>query len=301
MTKCLKPDFCKLKKEQCIRSSAACWAQRVDTQVDWPNSFWDMTKCLKPYSANWRNNSVVDAAEHAQHNPLTLMKIGPIAFEIWQNAWNTYSCKLSDFQCSRRSITYWALCVDTQVDWPNSFWDLTKCIKPCSCKLEKQQCSRRSATCWAQRVDTQVDWPNSFWDMTKCLKPYSANWRNNSVVDAAEHAQHNALTLTTIGPIAFEIWQNVWNTYSCKLSDFQCSRRSKTYWALCVDTQVDWPNSFWDMTQCLKPYSCKLKKQQCSRRSATCGAQRVDTQVDWPNSIWDMTKSLKPYSCKLKK
>ena len=49
LTKCLKPYFCKLKKQQCIRRSATCWAQRVDTQVDWPNSFWDMTKCLKPY------------------------------------------------------------------------------------------------------------------------------------------------------------------------------------------------------------------------------------------------------------
>jgi hypothetical protein len=25
----------------------------ADTQVDWANSFWDMTKCLKRYSANW--------------------------------------------------------------------------------------------------------------------------------------------------------------------------------------------------------------------------------------------------------
>ena len=68
-----------------------------------------------------------------------------------------------------------------------------------------------------------------------------------------------------------------------------------------VDTQVDWPNSFWDMTKCLKPYFCKLKKQQRIRRSDTCWAQRVDTQVDWPNSFWDMTKCLKPYFCKLKK
>ena len=49
MTKCLKPYFCKLKKQQCIRRSATSRAQRVDTQVDWPNRFWDMTKCLKPY------------------------------------------------------------------------------------------------------------------------------------------------------------------------------------------------------------------------------------------------------------
>ena len=59
----------------------------------------------------------------------------------------------------------------TQVDWPNSFWDMTKCLKPDFSKLKKQRCFRGSATCWAQRVDTQVDWPNSFWDMTKCLKP----------------------------------------------------------------------------------------------------------------------------------
>ena len=83
--------------------------------------------------------------------------------------------------------------------------------KPYSCKLKKQQCSRRSATYWAQRVDTQVDWPNSFWDMTKCLKPFLENWRNNSVVGAALPAEHNALTLRSIGPIVSEIWQNVLN------------------------------------------------------------------------------------------
>ena len=74
-----------------------------------------------------------------------------------------------------------------------------------------------------------------------------------------------------------------------------------TCWAQRADTQVDWPNSFWDMTKCLKPYFCKLKKQQCIPRSATCWAQRIDTHVDWPNSFWDMTKCLKHYFCKLKK
>jgi hypothetical protein len=178
------------------------------------------------------------------------MSIGPIVFEIWQNVWNTFSCKLSDCQCSRRSATWWAQRVDTQVDWPNSLWDMTKCLKPYSCKLKKQQCIQRSATCWGQRVDTQVDWPNSFWDMTKFLKSYSCkltkqqcsrqsatcwaqrvdtqvidpiifeiwqnvlnlilvNWRNNCVVDAAQPAEHNALTLISIGPIVFEIWQDV--------------------------------------------------------------------------------------------
>ena len=73
-------------------------------------------------------------------------------------------------QCIRRSATCCAQRVDTQVDWPNSFWDMTICLKPDFCKLKKQRCFRRSATCWTQRVHTQVDWPNSFWDMTKCLK-----------------------------------------------------------------------------------------------------------------------------------
>jgi hypothetical protein len=36
-----------------------------------------------------------------------------------------------------------------------------------------------------------------------------ANWRNNSVVGAALPAEHNALTLRSIGPIFSEIWQNV--------------------------------------------------------------------------------------------
>ena len=61
----------------------------------------------------------------------------------------------------------------------------------------------------AQRVDIQVDWPNGFWDVTKCLNLNFVNWRNNSVVGAALPAEHNALTLRSIGPIVSEIWQNV--------------------------------------------------------------------------------------------
>ena len=182
MTKWLKPYFCKLKKRQCIRRSATC------SQVDWPNSFWDMTKCLKPYF-----------------------------------------CKLKKQQCIRCSATCWAQRVDTQVDWPNSFWDMTN--KTLFLQIEETTI-RRSATCWAQSGRLA----NSFWDMTKCLKPYF-----------------------------------------CKLKKQQCIRRSATWPehnALTLQ-QVDWPNSFWDMTKCLKPYFCTLKKQQCIRRSATCWAQRV--------------------------
>ena len=254
MTKCLKPYSCKLEKQQCSRRSATYWAQRVDTQVDWPKGFWEMTKCLKPYS-----------------------------------------CKLKKQQCSRRSATCWAQRIDTQVDWPNSFWDMTKCLKPYSCKLEKQQCSRRSATCWAQRVDTQVDCPivseisQNVWNLIL------ANWRNNSVVGAALPAEHNALTLRSIGPRVSKIWQNVWNL-------ILVNWRNNSVVGVALPTEQNaLPKSFWDLTKCLKPYSRKLKKQQCSRRSATCWAQRVDTQVDWPKSFWDMRKCLKPYSCKLKK
>ena len=157
-----------MKKQQCIRRSATCWAQCVDTQVDWPNSFWDMTKCLK-----------------------------------------RDFCKLKKQQCIRSSVTCQAQCVDTQVDWPNSLWDMTKCLKRDFCKLKKQQCIRRSATCRAQCVDTQVDWTHSFWDMTKCYNVIFPNWRNNSVFGAALPAEHNALTLRSIGPIVSEIWQNV--------------------------------------------------------------------------------------------
>ena len=92
-------------------------------------------------------------------------------FLRYDKMFKPYFCKLKKQQCIRRSATCWAQRVDIQVDWPNSFWDMTKCLKPYFCKLKKQRCIRRSATCWAQRVDTQVDWPNSFWDMTKCLKP----------------------------------------------------------------------------------------------------------------------------------
>ena len=246
MTKCLKPYSCKLKKQQCSRRSATCWAQRVDTQVDCPivseisQNVWNLIL------ANWRNNSVVGAALPAEHNALTLRSIGPRVSKIWQNVWNLilvnwrnnsvvgvalpteqnalhksfwdltkclkpYSCKLKKQQCGRRSATCWAQRVDTQVDWPKSFWDMRKCLKPYSCKLKKQQCSRRSATCWAQRVDTQVDCPivseisQNVWNLIL------ANWRNNSVVGAALPAEHNALTLRSIGPIVSEIWQNVWN------------------------------------------------------------------------------------------
>ena len=109
-----------------------------------------------------------------------------------------YFGKLKKQQCIRRGASCWAQRVDTQVDWPNSFWDMRKCLKPYFCKLKKQQCTRRSATCWAQRVDTQVDWPNSFRDMTKCLKPYFCKLKNNSSFGAVLPAEHNASTLRSM-------------------------------------------------------------------------------------------------------
>ena len=260
----LKPYFCKLKKQQCIRRSATCWAQR----------FWD----IWPYKLKKQQ---VDCTT-------------PIVSEIWQNVLKPYFCKLKKQQCIRRSATCWAQRVDTQVDWPNSFWDMTKCLKPYFCKLKKQQCIRRSATCWAQRVDTQVDWTNSFWDMTKCVKTLFLQIEETTVYSAQRYLLSTTRWhVRSIEPIVSEIWQNVLKPYFCKLKKQQCIRRSATCWAQRVDTQVDWPNSFWDMTKCLKPYFCKLKKQQCIRRSATCWAQRVDTQVDWTNSFWDMTKCVK--------
>ena len=102
-------------------------------------------------------------------------------------------------------------CVDTQVDWPNSFWDMTKCSKPNFCKLKKQQCIQRIATCWAQRVDTQVDWPNSFWDMRKCSKPYFCKLKKQQCIRRSATCWAHALTLRSIGPIVYEIWQNVQN------------------------------------------------------------------------------------------
>ena len=99
--------------------------------------------------------------------------------------WKPYFCKLKKQQCIRRRATCWAQRVDTQVVWTNSFWDMRKCLKPYFCKLKKQQCIRRGATCWAQRVDTQVVWTNSFWDMTKCLKPYFCKLKTNTTVHSA--------------------------------------------------------------------------------------------------------------------
>jgi hypothetical protein len=140
------------------------------------------------------------------------MPLGPIVFEIWQSVvLNTYSCKLNNCQCSRRSATCWAQRVDIQVDWPNSSWDMRKYLKPYCCKLNNCQCSRRNATCWAQRVDTQVDCPIVFeiWQMFQTL--IVANWIIVNVANAAQPAEDNALTLISIDPTVFEIWQNVWN------------------------------------------------------------------------------------------
>ena len=123
-------------------------------------------------------------------------------------------------QCIPRSATCWAPPVDMRVDWPNSFWDMRKCLKPYFCKLKKQQCIPRSATYWAQRVDTQVDWPNRFWDMTKCLNPLFLQIEdNNSVFRGALPAKHNALTLRSIGPIVSEIWQNVFETLFLQIEE----------------------------------------------------------------------------------
>ena len=71
--------------QQCSRRSPTCLTERVDCQVDWPNSFWDMTKCLKQLFLLLKNNSVVGASQPAEHNALTFSSIGQIVSEIWQN------------------------------------------------------------------------------------------------------------------------------------------------------------------------------------------------------------------------
>ena len=45
------------------------------------------------------------------------------------------------------------------------------------------------------------------------------NWRNNSVFRAALPAEHNALTLRSIGPIVSEIWQNVFETLFLQIEE----------------------------------------------------------------------------------
>ena len=154
--------------------------------------------------ANWVIVSVAGATQPAEHNAFTLRSIGLIVFELWQ-----YVCKLNNCQCSRRRATCWGQRVDTEVDWPNSFWDMTKCLKRYSCKLKKQQCSRLSATCWAQRVHTQVDWPNSFWDMTKRLKPYSCKLNNCQCSRRSATCWAQRVDTPVDWPNSFEIWQNV--------------------------------------------------------------------------------------------
>ena len=88
MTKCFKPYFCKLEKQQCIRCSATCWAQRVDTQVDWPNSFWDMTKCLKPYFCKLEEQQCIRRSATCWAQRVDTQVDCPIVSEIWQNALN---------------------------------------------------------------------------------------------------------------------------------------------------------------------------------------------------------------------
>ena len=124
--------------------------------------------------------------------------------------------------------------------------------------------------------------------------------KETTVYSAQLYAEHNALTLRSIGPIVLR-YDKMFKTLFLQIEETTVHSAQRYLLSTHVDIQVDWPNSLWDMTKCSKPYFCKLKKQQCIRRSATCWAQRVDTQVDRPNSFWDMTKCSKPYFCKLKK
>ena len=130
MTKCLKPYSCKLKKQQCSRRSATCWAQRVDTKVDWPNSFWDMTKCLKPYSCKLKKQQCSRRSATCWAQRVDTKVDWPNSFWDMTKCLKPYSCKLKKQQCSRRSATCSAQRVDIQVDWPNSFWDVKVAIKP---------------------------------------------------------------------------------------------------------------------------------------------------------------------------
>jgi hypothetical protein len=56
--------FLQIEKQQCNRRSATCWAQRVDTQVDWPNSLLDMTKCLKQLFLQIEETTVYSAQRY---------------------------------------------------------------------------------------------------------------------------------------------------------------------------------------------------------------------------------------------
>ena len=81
--------------------------------------------------------SVFGEALAAQHNALTLRSIGPIVSEIWQKCLKPYFFKLKKRQCIQRSASCWAQRVDTQVDWPNSFWDMTKMFKTLFLQIEE--------------------------------------------------------------------------------------------------------------------------------------------------------------------
>ena len=125
------------KKILCRRRSAKCWAQRVDTQVDLPNSFWDMRKCLKPYSCKWK-------IQQCSRRSATCWAQGvDIQVDKANSFWDMKKClkhiflQIEETQCSRPSPTCWAQRVDTQVDWANSFWDMTKCLKLLFLQIEE--------------------------------------------------------------------------------------------------------------------------------------------------------------------
>ena len=131
-------------------------------QVDWPNSFWDMQKCLKSYFCNWRNNSGFGAALPAEHNALTLRSLGPIV--VWDlQMFKSYFCELKKQQFAYRQklLRYLPECqrVDTAGRLAQyCFFRYAKMFKILfHAYLKKQQCIRRnryllSTTRCAQQV-----------------------------------------------------------------------------------------------------------------------------------------------------
>jgi hypothetical protein len=116
MTKCLRPYFCKLKKQQCIRRSASRCAQRVDTQVDWRNSFWDMKKCLQLYFCELKKQQCIRRSATCWAQRVDTQVDWPNSFWDMTKCFQPYFCKLKKQQCIRRSATCWAQSFDTQVD-----------------------------------------------------------------------------------------------------------------------------------------------------------------------------------------
>ena len=107
--KMFKTSFLQIAK-QCIRRSATCWAERLDTQVDCPivSEIWENVQNL---FLQIEETTVHSAQRPAEHNTLTLRSIGPIVSEIDKMFKTLFFIEKTTVYSAQRyllSTTYWA-------------------------------------------------------------------------------------------------------------------------------------------------------------------------------------------------